>query len=776
MLRNVNHQRHFFPEALRMFVNARLYELIGFALLTLSGFIFLSLVSYNSSDRSWNSIVEIHTYHNIFNSSGALVADLLHQPIGMASFFIPVILLIWGGLYLFHRPVAFPLRRLGAALGMALSLSTFLASIQGIFPILLPGFLGALLINIINQLCALAKLSALTFVASILFFVCTVVTFIYAASLSFADWRFIFSLIARMYKSTVKVFTVILQFLPKTISFRSKDRGNQNPYLEMVGQEEQPLSLEVEDNFEIVHPKPNVPIPRTSSKSAAKSARTLTLSKEIGTYHLPPVDLLDEPIHREGAQVMTKQELEDRMHLLSQVLADYGISGKIMRARTGPVVTIYEFMPAPGIKSSRIIGLADDIARSMSALSARIAIIPGQSEIGIELPNEKRQTVHLYELLSHPDFEKEESRLTMALGKNISGAPVFADLARMPHMIVAGTTGSGKSVAVNGMILSLLYRHSPATCRLIMIDPKMLELSIYNNIPHLLAPVVTDPKKAIYALKWTVKEMENRYHAMSHLSVRNIEGYNFALAKAKAENRKLTRRVQTGFDSATGQPTFEDQEIDTTPLPYIVVIVDEMADLMMVAGKDIEAAVQRLAQMARAAGIHVIMATQRPSVDVITGTIKANFPTRIGFQVTSKFDSKTILGEQGAEQLLGRGDMLFMEAGGKIQRVHGPFVSDDEVERIVTFLKSQSVPNYVETITEESDDFGLGAIGSEDEESDDLFQQAVDILKKEGKASTSFIQRRLQIGYNRAARIMEQMEAEGIVSAPNHVGKREILL
>ena len=403
-------------------------------------------------------------------------------------------------------------------------------------------------------------------------------------------------------------------------------------------------------------------------------------------------------------------------------------------------------------------------------------MIPGHNAIGIELPNKVRQTVYLRELLTSHDYEVSGPKLPLALGKDIGGNPIIADLARMPHLLVAGTTGSGKSVAINTMILSLLYRLSPDHCRFIMIDPKMLELSVYDGIPHLLSPVVTEPKKAVFALKWTVKEMEDRYRAMSKLGVRNIEGYNARLAQTLAKGEELTRQVQTGFDNETGRPIFETQPLDTTPLPYIVVVVDEMADLMLVAGKDIEATVQRLAQMARAAGIHLIMATQRPSVDVITGTIKANFPTRISFQVTSRFDSRTILGEQGAEQLLGRGDMLYMEGGGKIQRVHGPFVTDSEVERVVNFLKSQAEPSYIETITEEDTDVSLSSFGNDEDKGDALYQQAVQLVRRERKASTSFIQRHLRVGYNTAARIIEQMESEGIISQANHVGKREVLI
>ena len=433
-----------------------------------------------------------------------------------------------------------------------------------------------------------------------------------------------------------------------------------------------------------------------------------------------------------------------------------------------------------------MISLADDIARSMSAVSARVAVVQGRNAIGIELPNLKRETVYLRELLASQDFESTKHKLALCLGKTIGGEPVIADLARMPHLLVAGTTGSGKSVAINTMILSLLYRLKPEECRLIMVDPKMLELSVYDGIPHLLSPVVTDPKKAIIALKWAVREMEERYKKMSKLGVRNIDGFNQRVAEAKAKDEVIARTVQTGFDRDTGEAVYEDEIMDLEPLPFIVVIVDEMADLMMVAGKDIEGAIQRLAQMARAAGIHVILATQRPSVDVITGTIKANFPTRISFQVTSKIDSRTILGEMGAEQLLGQGDMLYMAGGGRITRVHGPFVSDNEVEKVVAHLKRQGRPSYLDAVTAgEDEDGGAGAAGADTPifdkgefgaEGGDLYDQAVAVVLRDKKASTSYIQRRLQIGYNRAASLMERMEKEGIVGAANHAGKREILL
>jgi|GEM_PF-7070756 len=497
-----------------------------------------------------------------------------------------------------------------------------------------------------------------------------------------------------------------------------------------------------------------------------------------GQYTLPAVELLTLP-QTEREQVVDDDQLDQNAELLGNVLQDFNIKGEIVDVCPGPVVTLYEFEPAPGLKSSRIIGLADDIARSMSAIAVRIAVVPGRTVIGIELPNEQREMVYLGEMLRSPAYVASEAKLPLVLGKDIAGEPIIADLAKMPHLLIAGTTGSGKSVGINAMILSLLYRHSPRDCRLIMIDPKMLELSVYDGIPHLLTPVVTDPKKAVVALKWAVKEMEDRYRAMAQLGVRNIEGYNSRVAEMEATGERPTRRVPVGVDRATGQPIFEEQPIDLTHLPYIVVVVDEMADLMLVAGKEIEACIQRLAQMARAAGIHIIMATQRPSVDVITGTIKANFPTRISFQVTSKIDSRTILGDAGAEQLLGQGDMLFMVGGGRLTRVHGPFVSDTEVEHVVTFLKAQGVPDYIEGITREEgedDDGELGLSGgSGDGPVDELFDQAVAIIMDERKVSTSFIQRKLQIGYNRAARLVEQMEEEGIISAPNHVGKREIL-
>jgi S-DNA-T family DNA segregation ATPase FtsK/SpoIIIE len=519
--------------------------------------------------------------------------------------------------------------------------------------------------------------------------------------------------------------------------------------------------------------------PRTASRSPAEAKFA---ASPRGEWAMPPIAMLTEPKKSVGTRV-SQDALEQNARLLEGVLDDFGVKGEIVNVRPGPVVALYELEPAPGIKSSRVIGLADDIARSMSAVSARVAVVQGRNAIGIELPNQRRETVYLRELLANGDFEHSKHRLAIALGKTIGGEAVIVDLARMPHLLVAGTTGSGKSVAINTMILSLLYRMKPDRCRLIMVDPKMLELSAYDGIPHLLTPVVTDPKKAVVALKWAVREMEDRYKKMSKVGVRNIDGFNARVAEALAKGESLTRTVQTGFDRETGEAIYEHEEIPLDELPYIVVVVDEMADLMMVAGKDIEGAIQRLAQMARAAGIHLIMATQRPSVDVITGTIKANFPTRISFQVTSKIDSRTILGEQGAEQLLGQGDMLYMAGGGRIARVHGPFVSENEVEKVVAHLKKQGAPEYLHAITEEDDagddddDGPLPSPGSMDaEESADYYDRAVNIVLRDRKVSTSYIQRRLSVGYNKAASLVERMEKEGVVSPPNHSGKREILI
>ena len=545
------------------------------------------------------------------------------------------------------------------------------------------------------------------------------------------------------------------------------------------------------DEEPVLEPAAEPAAPRvqnTGPKRVAKSKKARTeeqpsLLPEDGVdgYLTPPLSLLSNPVAI-TRQVLSDDALEENARMLESVLDDYGVKGEIVSVRPGPVVTMYELEPAAGVKASRVIGLSDDIARSMSALAARVSTVPGRSVIGIELPNENREKVLLREILSAKGFGDSTHSLPLALGKDIAGDPVVANLARMPHLLIAGTTGSGKSVAINTMILSLLYSLTPEECRLIMIDPKMLELSVYDGIPHLLSPVVTDPKKAVVALKWVVAEMEDRYRKMSKLGVRNIDGFNARVAEALAKGEDFSRSVQTGFDDETGDPIFETEQYAPEKMPFIVVVVDEMADLMMVAGKEIEACIQRLAQMARASGIHIIMATQRPSVDVITGTIKANFPTRISFQVTSKVDSRTILGEMGAEQLLGMGDMLYMAGGGKVTRVHGPFVSDEEVEEVVNFLKSQGAPEYVSGVaegptTEEAGDIDMVlGLGGNTNGENALYDQAVAIVAKDRKCSTSYIQRKLAIGYNKAARLVEQMEDEGVVSAANQVGKREILI
>ncbi|NOR62769.1 MAG: DNA translocase FtsK [Rhodobacteraceae bacterium] len=522
------------------------------------------------------------------------------------------------------------------------------------------------------------------------------------------------------------------------------------------------------------------PIPK-SKKAKAEEQPTLGLEpRDEEGYLYPPLSLLED--HVDVARPpLSDDALNANARLLETVLDDYGVKGEIVRVRPGPVVTMYELEPAAGLKASRVIGLADDIARSMSALAARVSTIPGRSIIGIELPNENREMVLLREIFASKAFGDSKHKLPMALGKDIGGEPVVVNLAKMPHLLIAGTTGSGKSVGINTMILSLLYALSPEECRLIMIDPKMLELSVYDGIPHLLSPVVTDPKKAVVALKWAVGEMEERYRKMSKLNVRGIEAFNGRIEDALRKGEAFTRTVQTGFDDETGEPVFETEEYSLEKMPYIVIVVDEMADLMMVAGKEIEACIQRLAQMARAAGIHLIMATQRPSVDVITGTIKANFPTRISFQVTSKIDSRTVLGEMGAEQLLGKGDMLFMAGGGRITRVHGPFVSDQEVEEVVNCLKAQGSPDYVKSVVEGPKGGGgdidavLG-LGTDEADRNALLDQAIAIVARDRKCSISYIQRKLSIGYNKAAKLVEEMEDMGVVSPANHVGKREVLV
>lgn len=779
-----NQRPAFLPEGLVESFRNRAIEIFGIALLLSAIFLTISLVSYAPSDPSFNSAGEA-TVQNIMGHPGAIAADLLIQLFGLAGILAIAILASWGWRLVRRKPIALIWLRL-LAFAVAMVLAAIALAVVPEFenwPLRtgLGGVSGSVLFAFAShhlgpytagyEVSVTVLTSALLGLASALF----------AAGLDRSEWR-------AMGASLTAGIGLAISYAARLKLPERKSGARIEPVLGPGSAEEFDVQRALSP-AELVEPaapaaRKVMPLVKKKPKDApagsrAKSARQGNLTLDgSGEYQLPPLDLLEAPPETTNDPVLDKDALANNAKLLESVLLDFGIKGEIVTVRPGPVVTLYELEPAPGIKTSRVIGLADDIARSMSALSVRIAVVPGRSVIGIELPNAKRDMVYFRELLAARAFERSGANLPLALGKDIGGGPVVVDLARMPHLLIAGTTGSGKSVAINTMILSLLYQHSPDACKFIMIDPKMLELSVYDGIPNLLSPVVTDPGKAVVALKWAVREMEDRYRAMSQVGVRNIAGYNTRLAEARKKGEELTRRVQTGFDDA-GKPIYEDQPLNLDALPLIVVVVDEMADLMMVAGKDIEAAIQRLAQMARAAGIHLIMATQRPSVDVITGTIKANFPTRVSFQVTSKIDSRTILGEQGAEQLLGQGDMLYMAAGGQVSRVHGPFVSDEEVERIVNFLKSQGEPDYLDAVTEDDEGgFDIPGMdgGGKGNGDDALYDQAVALVAREGKASTSFIQRHLQIGYNRAARIIEQMEEQNVVSKADRVGRREVLI
>ena len=778
------------------FLRRRVNELAGGVLFVASIILFLVLATYDHSDPSWNQAVD-KVPANFGGQSGAILADVLIQSVGVASILMPAVVAIWSLRLLLQLPI----RRVWLRLTLLPCLMVAAALSLGI----LPGTLGGVIGRLFWQKLAIGDLAG-PIGAGIGALVS--LGLIYVLGLTRGEWREVGRGAGKMATASKKAGGKVgLQTWNwgRNLATQGAERVPREPPIKVRRQaaetaprdRREPTMGEAPGNNTLQHPAPRDPVmgarrelapgvvaPKPAAPAPARRAeqsRQASLDLEPqNAYDLPPLDLLAEAPLVRGISGPSEEALQQNALLLLNVLEDFGVKGEVVKVRPGPVVTLYELEPAPGTKSSRVIGLADDIARSMSAVSVRVAVVPGRNVIGIELPNAKSETVYLRELLASDAYERNSAKLALVLGKDIGGAPIVADLAKMPHLLIAGTTGSGKSVGINTMILSVLYRMPPDQCKFIMIDPKMLELSIYDGIPHLLAPVVTDPKKAVVALKWTVREMENRYRAMSKLGVRNIEGYNARLAEARARGENLSRRIQTGFDAESGEPTFEDQPLDSNPLPFIVVVVDEMADLMLVAGKDIEAAIQRLAQMARAAGIHIIMATQRPSVDVITGTIKANFPTRISFQVTSKIDSRTILGESGAEQLLGRGDMLYMAGGGRITRVHGPFCSDGEVEAVVNFLKSQGQPSYVEEVTEDDGAAdavaeGGSASAGDGDPSNDLYDQAVALVTREKKASTSFVQRHLQIGYNRAARIMERMEQEGVVSQANHVGKREVL-
>ncbi len=764
------------PAGLTKFLKHRACESAGL-LLTAMGFTLVTaLLSYTSSDPSLNNATDMPT-QNILGTPGAVFADMSLQTFGVAAI-LPAIALITWGLRLFTKQ---PVTHLGVRLILLMcamilaAISAHVLSTPGNWPLItgLGGFTGQALYG---QIAPLVMMLETNYGPAMISFLCgatALALLVYVFGWSLRDWR----TVGEAFQMTFQGLAQGLSALRRVVGFLLPRK------VLMLDLETSPADILQAKEPKLAKPnktdkaKTVVAAKKSHVKTGRKDARERQSKLDLGDapdYHFPPLSLLKEIIRSSAHSKLNKESLEQNASFLSSTLEDFGIRGNIVKVRPGPVVTLYELDPAPGTKTSRVVGLSDDVARSMSAISVRVAVVPGRSVIGIELPNATREMVGLRELLASDVFEKAPGNLPMILGKDIGGQPICVDLARMPHLLIAGTTGSGKSVGMNSMILSLLYRMHPDECKFIMIDPKMLELSVYDGIPHLLSPVVTDPSKAVMALKWTVREMEDRYRCMSHLGVRNIGGFNARLAQARKKGETLTRRVQTGFDTE-GKPVYEDQPIPNDALPYIVVVVDEMADLMLVAGKDVEAAIQRLAQMARAAGIHIIMATQRPSVDVITGTIKANFPTRISFQVTSKIDSRTILGEQGAENLLGQGDMLYMAGGGRISRIHGPFVSDDEVEQIVSHLSAQGEPSYLEAVTQTDDDPFAETTGPSSS-SDELYDKAVAIIAREGKASTSFIQRHLQIGYNRAARIIEQMEKEGVVSPANRVGRREVLI
>ena len=769
--------------------------LIGLALL-------VALLSHDPADPS-GSTATARAVRNLAGPTGAAVSDTLLQSFGFAAFLPAVTLLGWAWRLFTERGVSLlPARLLALLLGLPVLAAGFsalplpagapvLAGPGGAFGPLLAqastgwlqtafGPLGSLIASVMLGLgCALVLLGALGF-APAEWRRAAAVTAGATASVARAGaarrhlvWRalglvgrFILWLFGRGRGRRVQPAADLSTLL------RAADEAADRP--RRGGADATPREPSADPRMAA---RVAAPVHKPAQRQPTPMQSSLALPD--GVLTTPPLELLTPAPPRTGTGP-DSESLQANARRLEQVLSDFGVQGQITEIRPGPVVTLYELEPAPGVKSSRVIGLADDIARNMSVVAVRIATVPGRTVMGIELPNAKRETVYFSEMMASEAWMRNTSRLPLALGKNIGGEPVVTDLARMPHLLIAGTTGSGKSVGINTMILSLLYRFGPEECRFIMIDPKMLELSVYDRIPHLLAPVVTESPKAIGALKWTVREMERRYRAMSSIGVRNIAGYNERVEGARAKGEVLTRRVQTGFDPETNKPVFEEQTLALEPLPMIVVVIDEMADLMIVAGKEIESAVQRLAQMARAAGIHVIMATQRPSVDVITGTIKANFPSRISFQVTSKIDSRTILGEQGAEQLLGQGDLLFMPGGGRVTRVHGPFVSDEEVQRVADWLREHGEPNYVDEVTDPTDDDGdglslSGIAGASDSEKS-LFDQAVNMVAREGKCSVSLVQRHLSIGYNKAAKLVEQMEKEGIVSPANHVGKREILV
>jgi len=784
------------PPGVTEFLYRRAVEALGILVAVVGAAVIVALATYHPADPSFNTAAA-GAARNLLGGIGAWTADLLMQSIGLGSWLVAAVPVAWGwrigtrrGMgHLWLRLIMLPVAVVFACFALAtLTPGPVWPTTSG-----LGGLTGDMMLAAMGG----AKVPLGTLPPVILATaaaILSVMALVLSLGLSFAEWRAMARALFRLGAAGARGATEggRLGATAGRWSMDAAGRGRdalaawrREPHSgegdgQAAGGDVSAAPARREPHLgdrrpgDIVAPRRSRP-PRGKRAEAARQAR-LDLDP-AGEYRLPNLALLDDHglgvAHGVARGEADAEALAENARLLESVLDDFGVQGEVVKVRPGPVVTLYEFEPAPGTKSSRVIGLADDIARSMSAVSVRAAGIPGRNVIGIELPNAVREIVSLRELLSSDAYERTAALLALVLGKDIGGTPVIADLARMPHLLIAGTTGSGKSVAINTMILSLLYRLPPDKCRFVMIDPKMLELSVYEGIPHLLAPVVTDPGKAVVALRWTVREMERRYRVMSNLGVRNITGYNARISEALRKGERLTRTVHTGFDPESGEPIYEEQPLDMQPLPQIVVVVDEMADLMLLAGKEVEASVQRLSQMARAAGVHLIMATQRPSVDVITGTIKANFPTRISFQVTSKIDSRTILAEAGAEQLLGQGDMLYMAAGGRIARVHGPMVTVEEVERVVRELRKEGTPEYLDEVTEE--EFVPVVAGTSHGGDDGLYDQAVALVCRERKASTSFVQRHLQIGYNRAARIIERMESEGVVSGANHVGKREVL-
>jgi len=753
------------------------FQLMGLMLFVLGVIGVFALISYNPYDQSWDFSTET-IVKNWGGVIGANISSAYLAFVGLSGYFVSICFLIWGVKivrYTFITPDAdTPWYKNGYARFTFFILS--LVSLSGLLSCLdnavkVPdewvtssygGHVGMLVKSLLQDVIGYQFFL-------VIFLFLFIATALMAIGLSVDTWLKIIAITAicigtfgSYIRRNIKRFSMLLFSFAKRLWVKKTTE---------ITERQEETEKQVTRARKIVE--------TAGRKKAEKEVpKQETLDMEMsGNFQLPPLALLKNIPDDQVASKPSQSSLSANAELLERVLNDFGVQGKIIEVQPGPVVTLYSLEPSPGLKSSRVIGLSDDIARSMLAISARISVIAGQNAIGIELPNAARESVYLKEMIISNDFKKSKMSLPIILGKNIAGNPIVIDLAKTPHLLVAGTTGSGKSVGLNCMILSLLYKFAPHECKFIMIDPKMLELSVYQDIPHLLSPVVTEPHKAIVALKWAVKEMENRYRLMAQLNVRNIDGYNEKILAAKKIGKTLTRTIQTGYDADTGRPTMEEVPLEMEKLPYIVVIVDEMADLMIVAGKEIEASVQRLAQMARAAGIHVILATQRPSVDVITGIIKANFPSRISFQVTSKIDSRTILGEQGAEQLLGRGDMLYMAAGTKITRVHGPFVSDNEVEEIANYLRKQAKPNYVDDVTTSDEEFGdMGSSSSKSSSGDKMYDEAVSIVIRDQKVSTSYIQRVLKIGYNKAANIIEQMEKDGIISAPDHVGRRQILM